>query len=80
MITMTQGGIAHHFILRAWLWKGGSAMDVKVIIDYKVVLALGVIAVGTIFALRMEPDAIKEVSIYAVGAARNRAIASGSVC
>ncbi len=45
-------------------------MDVKVIIDYKVVLALGVIAVGTIFALRMEPDAIKEVSIYAVGAAR----------
>ena len=54
-------------------------MDVKVIIDYKVVLALGVI-VGTIFALRMEPDAIKEVSIYAVGAARNRAIASGSVC
>lgn len=55
-------------------------MDVKVIIDYKVVLALGVIAVGTIFALRMEPDAIKEVSIYTVGAARNRAIASGSVC
>lgn len=55
-------------------------MDVKVIIDYKVVLALGVVAVGTIFALRMEPDAIKEVSIYAVGAARNRAIASGCVC
>ena len=55
-------------------------MDVKVIIDYKVVLALGVIAVGTIFALRMEPDAIKEVSIYAVDAARNCAIAGGSVC
>lgn len=55
-------------------------MDVKVIIDYKVVLALGVIAVGTIFALRMDPDAIKEVSIYAVVAARNRAIDSGSAC
>lgn len=55
-------------------------MDVKVIIDYKVVLALGVIAVGTIFALRMEPGAIKEVSIYAIGTARNRAMASGSVC
>lgn len=55
-------------------------MDVKVIIDYKVVLALGVIAVGTIFALRMNPDAIKEVSIYAVGAARNLAIASDSAC
>ncbi len=55
-------------------------MDVKVIVDYKVVLALGVIAVGTIFALRMDPDAIKEVSIHAIGATRDRAIASGSVC
>ena len=55
-------------------------MDVKVIFDYKVVLAFGVIAIGTIFALRMEPDAIKEVSIYAVGAAWNRAIDSGSDC
>ena len=80
MITMTQGSIAHHFILRAWLWKGGSAMDVKVTIDYKVVLALGVVAVGTIFALRMEPNAIKEVSIYAIGAARNHAIAIPSAC
>ena len=55
-------------------------MDVKVIIDYKVVLAIGAVAVGVIFAMRMDPAAIKEVSIYAVGAARNRAIASGSVC
>jgi len=55
-------------------------MDVKVIIDYKVVLALGVVTVGAIFALRMDPDAIKEVSIYAIGAARNHAIACNSVC
>ncbi|UYI84049.1 MAG: hypothetical protein OGM61_09315 [Clostridiales bacterium] len=55
-------------------------MDVKAVVDYKVVLALGVIAIGTIFALRMEPDAIKEVSIYAIGISRNRAIASGSGC
>ena len=55
-------------------------MDVKVIIDYKVVLALGVVAVGTIFALRMEPDAIKEVSISAIGAARDLAIANNSNC
>lgn len=55
-------------------------MDVKVIIDYRVVLALGVVAVGTIFALRMEPDAIKELSIHAVGAARNLAIANDSSC
>ena len=55
-------------------------MDVKAVVDYKVVLALGVIAIGTIFALRMEPDAIKEVSIYAIGISSNRAIASGSGC
>lgn len=55
-------------------------MDVKVIIDYKVVLALGVVAVGTIFAMRMDPDAIKDVSIRAVDAAQNMAIASNSVC
>lgn len=55
-------------------------MDVKVIIDYKVVLALGVVAVGTIFALRMDTEAIKDVSIYAVDAAKELAIATDSIC
>ena len=49
-------------------------MDVKVIIDYKVVLALGVVAVGTIFALRLDPAEIKDVSICAIGAAKELAI------
>lgn len=55
-------------------------MDVKVIIDHRVVLALGVVAVGVIFAMRMDSDAIKEVSIHAIGTARNHAITSDSVC
>lgn len=50
-------------------------MDVKVIIDYKVVLALGTVAVGIIFAMRMDPAAIKEVSILAIGASNELTIA-----
>lgn len=55
-------------------------MDVKVIIDYKVVLALGVVAVGSIFALRMDPTAIRDVSIFAIGAAKELAIATDGIC
>lgn len=55
-------------------------MDVKVIIDYKVVLALGVVAVGSIFALRMDPAAIRDVSIYAIGAAKELAITADGIC
>lgn len=55
-------------------------MDVKVIIDYKVVLALGVVAIGSIFALRMDPTAIKDVSICAIGAAKELAITADGIC
>lgn len=44
-------------------------MDVKVVFDHKVVLALGVTAVGIIFASKLDPTAVKEVSIRAIGAA-----------
>ena len=44
-------------------------MDVKGIFDHKVVLALGVTAVGIIFASKLDPAAVKEVSIRAIGAA-----------
>lgn len=37
--------------------------------DVKVVLALGVTAVGIIFASKLDPTAVKEVSIRAIGAA-----------
>lgn len=55
-------------------------MDVKVIIDYRVVLALGAVAVGVIFAMRMDPAAIKEVSMFAIGASNEMAIAETRSC
>lgn len=55
-------------------------MDVKVMIDYRAVLALGVVVVGTIFAMRMDPDAIKQISIHMIDVARNLANTSDSVC
>lgn len=55
-------------------------MDVKVIIDYRVVLAIGAVAVGAIFAMRMDPAAIKEVSILAIGASRKPAIVGNCSC
>ena len=53
-------------------------MDVKIVIDYKFVLAFGVVTVGSIFALRMDPASIKDVSIYAIGAAKGLAITADS--
>ncbi len=41
-------------------------MDVKVVFDYKVVLALGVVAVGIIFARKLDSAAVKDVSIRAI--------------
>ena len=55
-------------------------MDVKVIIDHRVVLAIGAVAVGVIFAMRMDPAAIKEVSLVAIGASRELAIADSCSC
>ena len=43
--------------------------------DYKVVLAFGAIVVGTIFAVKMDSDAVKEVSIHAVDALKECASA-----
>lgn len=55
-------------------------MDVKVIIDHKVVLAIGAVVVGVVFAVRMDPAAIKEVSLFAVGASKKLAIADTCAC
>ncbi len=38
--------------------------------DWRFVVALGVIAIGTIFAIRMDSEAIEEVSIHAIDAAK----------
>lgn len=55
-------------------------MEVKVIIDYKVVLALGVVTIGSIAALRMDPMAIRDVSIHAIDAAKELTITINSNC
>ena len=50
-------------------------MESMVVIDWKFVVALGVVAVGVIFAVKMDPSATKEVSIRAVDTAKEYAIA-----
>lgn len=45
-------------------------MESMVIIDWKFVVALGAVAVGVIFAVKMDASAAKEVSIHAVDTAK----------
>ena len=44
-------------------------MDTKAIFDYKVVLAFGASVVGIIFAVKLDPAAVKDVSIHVIDAA-----------
>lgn len=55
-------------------------MDIKVNIDHKVVLAIGASVVGVIFAIKLDPTAVKEVSIGAIGAAEAFASGFGRIC
>lgn len=55
-------------------------MDVKMVIDYKVVLAVGASVVGIIFAVKLDPIAVKEVSHYAINAAKEYAVATKGIC
>ncbi len=55
-------------------------MSFIVTIDWKLVVALGVVAVGTIFARKMDPAAIERVSIHAVDAFGGNVIAVNSGC
>jgi hypothetical protein len=41
-------------------------MKTTIVLDWKFVVALGAVAVGTIFAIKMDAVAIKEVSIHAI--------------
>ena len=61
-------------------WKGGSAMNLVVTIDWKFVVALGTAAAGIILAVKMEPDAAERVSIHAVDACKEFAIAGNGNC
>lgn len=53
-------------------------MNLNVTIDWKFVVALGTVAVGTIFAIKMDDDATERVSIHAIDACKEYAIAGNS--
>ena len=55
-------------------------MRTMVIIDWKFVVALGAVAVGVIFTVKMDADAAKEVSIHAVDACKEYAVAVTGDC
>ena len=78
---VTLGNIDYHFLfLVCRLRKGGSDMDFKVVADWKLAVALGSTAVAVIFALKLDPAAVKEVSTYAVDACKAYAIARSGNC
>lgn len=55
-------------------------MNCTVVIDWKFAVALGAAAVGIIFASKMDAADAKEVSIHAVDACKDYAIAFNGDC
>ena len=53
-------------------------MSFLVTIDWKFAVALGVAVSGIILSLKMEPDAAERVSIHAVDACKEFAVAGNS--
>ena len=49
-------------------------MDFKVILDWKLMVALGGTVVGIMFACKLDSAAVKEVSIHAVDACKEYAL------
>ena len=49
-------------------------MDIKVILHYKVVVALALVVIGTIFAVKMDSTSTKEVSIHLIDAVKESMI------
>lgn len=74
------GNIGYHLVLGRKFWKGGSTMNCTVVLDWKFAVALGVVFVGVIFAVKMDASDAKEVSIHAVDACKEYAIAFNGKC
>ena len=55
-------------------------MNLNVTIDWKFVVALGAAAVGTIFAVKMDASEAERVSIHAIDAYKEYAIAGNGGC
>ena len=60
---------------RALLWKGGSAMNFTITVDWRFVVALGLTVSGIILSVKMESDAAERVSIHAIDACKDFAVA-----
>ena len=73
-----QGDIADHISLEVKLQKGGTVMDVKVVLDWKTVAALGASVAGVILVVKLDGDAAETVSTHVVDAAKELAIAGNS--
>lgn len=55
-------------------------MDFKVIVDWKLVVALGGVAVSVIFAVKLDSTAVKEVSLHTDDAFKEYALISNNRC
>lgn len=55
-------------------------MDFNVVVDWKLVVALGGTAIAIIFALKIDPVAAKEVLTYAVDACKEYALVRPDNC
>lgn len=53
-------------------------MNLNVIIDWKFVVAFGTAVVGTIFAVKMDANAVERVSIHTVDACKEYALVGNS--
>lgn len=55
-------------------------MEFRVIFDWKLAVALGGSAVGIVLAIKLEPEAVKEVSIHAIDAYKEFRFVSDNNC
>ena len=65
---------------RAVLWKGGRTMNLTVNIDWKFVVALGVASASVILAVKLDASGAEQVSIHAVDACKEYAVAIKGNC
>jgi hypothetical protein len=54
-------------------------MNLTVTIDWKFSVAIGAVAIGTIFAVKMDAPAAERVSIHAIDACKELAVAAKSI-
>jgi hypothetical protein len=71
--------IAYHIYWGLTPRKEVRAMNLTVTIDWKFSVAIGAVAIGTIFAVKMDAPAAERVSIHAIDACKELAVAAKSI-